>query len=170
VRVGHLVTKVDRSDEAHFPAEQPPEEKEARLSCADAHPDGPGDPQGPSGQRQGKAVGVGPAAMVMRPRALASRRDFDRVLHAHVRARRDGIIVSVAPAPGGHEHVGLIARANRAVVRNRIKRRLRAALLRCEARGVDAVVTAEESVATVAFDELVRDLQSALDGARRRVV
>jgi ribonuclease P protein component len=107
--------------------------------------------------------------MVMRPRTLRSRRDFDRVLRAGARARRDGITVSAMAARRGSERVGLVARGHSAVERNRIKRRLRAACLRCQAHGLDAVVMGDATVGTMPFQGLVATLQDALDGARRRI-
>ena len=100
-------------------------------------------------------------------RTLASRRDFDHVWRNGRRARRNGILVSALPTAPDAGRVGLIARAQGAVVRNRIKRRLRAALMECEAAGMDAVVSGQESVANMPFDELVDALRASLEGARR---
>jgi ribonuclease P protein component len=105
----------------------------------------------------------------MELRTLGSRRDFDHVWRTGHRARRNGILVSAVPASTDAGRVGLIARAPGAVVRNRIKRRLRAALMECDAAGMDAVVSADESVANMRFDELLRALQASLERARREM-
>lgn len=57
----------------------------------------------------------------------------------------------------------------RAVLRNRARRRLRAAFARCpEAVGYDVVVRADQRAARAPFEELVRDLCDAVaEGARR---
>jgi ribonuclease P protein component len=167
--VGHFATKVDRSDEAHFPAKRSQEETEARLPRSDANARGTGDSKSPACQGTDEAVGLSRRRMVMRPRTLPSRRDFERVLRAGARARRDGITVSAMAARRGSERVGMVARGHSAVERNRIKRRLRAALLRCHTHGLDAVVMADATAATLPFERLVAALQDALDGARRRI-
>jgi ribonuclease P protein component len=105
----------------------------------------------------------------MRPRTLASRRDFDRVWRNGVRARRNGVVAAVAPAALETERVGLIARANTAVARNRIKRRLRSALDQCEIAGMDTVVSGDETVVAMSFENLVSAVRSALVRARREL-
>jgi ribonuclease P protein component len=105
----------------------------------------------------------------MRAKTLASRRDFDRVWRKGVRARSNGVVAAVAPAELGKGRVGLIARANTAVDRNRIKRRLRSALNRCETAGMDTVVSGDESVVAMTFENLVSAVRSALVRARREL-
>jgi ribonuclease P protein component len=73
----------------------------------------------------------------------------------------------VVPTTDGKERLGLIARAERAVDRNRIKRRLRSAYDRCEVGGIDAVVTGDNSVAKMPFDTLVETVGGAVQTARR---
>lgn len=60
--------------------------------------------------------------------------------------------------------VGLVVRApNRAVVRNRIKRRLRAAFVACDPEaGYDVVVRADERAKDMSFTELTGRLNQAL--------
>lgn len=55
------------------------------------------------------------------------------------------------------------------MLRNRARRRIRAAFTRCpDVSGVDIVVRADERAAEVPFDHLVRDLCGAVaEGARR---
>lgn len=104
----------------------------------------------------------------MESRTLASRRDFEAVWRAGMRARRDGIVAAVIPAARGSERVGLIARAGSAVVRNRIKRRLRSGFEDCEFRGMDAVVSGDESVARIPYEDLVGHMKDALAAAAGR--
>jgi hypothetical protein len=60
--VGHFATKVDRSDEAHFPAKRSQEETEARLPRSDANARGTRDSESPACQGTDEAVGLRPAA------------------------------------------------------------------------------------------------------------
>lgn len=53
------------------------------------------------------------------------------------------------------------------MVRNRIKRRLREAVLDCEAEaGIDVVISGDGSVAETGFQELVGELRGALAATR----
>ncbi len=66
-----------------------------------------------------------------------------------------------APAPS---RVGLVVRApNRAVVRNRIKRRIRGAFVACGPTvGYDVVIRADERAERMSFTELTDALSTAL--------
>lgn len=101
-------------------------------------------------------------------RPLRSSKDHERVRRAGRRARRDGLTVFVAPAPepAAPARLGLAVRARRAVRRNRVKRRLRAAFGRCAPpAGIDVVVSASGELAEVDFQELVDHLCAALRAA-----
>lgn len=89
--------------------------------------------------------------------SLKNRRDFDRVIASGGRARRGCVQVYVAPAEDG-PRLGLAVRVGPAgsVVRNRVRRRLRAAFERCGVvERVEVVIQADRSAADVAFQELV---------------
>ena len=104
---------------------------------------------------------------------LKTRADFLRVAAGRARAVRPGVIVQAAPQPDPSEpparpRVGYTAsrRVGNAVVRNRAKRRLRAAaaavLPRCGAEGVDYVLIARAGTAARPYAELLGDLEGAL--------
>ena len=99
--------------------------------------------------------------------SLRNRRDFDRVVSSGARARRGCVQVYVAPAAEG-PHLGLVVRVGPAgsVVRNRVRRRLRAAFERCSPPDrVDIVIRTDERAAGMDFQELVDSLCGALSEA-----
>ena len=106
-------------------------------------------------------------------RSLRATREYERLYKEGRRLSLDGLTVYVAPRPdpASPARLGLSVRgrALSAVVRNRIRRRLRAAFLRCQVSGVDVVVRGEAPVATLPFQDLVDRLcggiQRALGGA-----
>ncbi len=110
----------------------------------------------------------------MTPRlSLARSADFRRVYAAGRRARRDGITVWVAPAdqPERPSRLGLAIRASTgtAVVRNRTRRRLRAAYRDYEpAAGYDVVARGDETVTGKNFQEVREHLWAALAAAGLR--
>ena len=98
-----------------------------------------------------------------------NKRDFERVYARGRRARRDGLTVWVAPSdPGGSARLGLAVpgRAGNAVVRNRIRRRIRHAFRATGPTGIDVVVRADAEAASRNFQELTSDLGAALEAAR----
>ncbi len=110
----------------------------------------------------------------MRPdRSLRSTRDYERLYSSGRRLSLDGLTLYVAPRPdrASPARLGLTVKGRSlpAVVRNRIKRRLRAAFDRCGVAGVDVVVRGEQRVASLPFQQLVERLcggiQAALGGA-----
>jgi ribonuclease P protein component len=108
----------------------------------------------------------------MRLARLKRRSDFLRVAARRHRAVRPGLILQAAPRPadepGDAIRVGFTAsrRVGNAVVRNRAKRRLRAAaaeVLTREARDdADYVLIARAAIATRAYGEIVGDLAAAM--------
>jgi len=94
------------------------------------------------------------------------------VLHGNRRAGVNGVVVYALPSQisDGQEEepapsrVGLVVRApNRAVVRNRIKRRIRAAFVACDPEpGNDVVIRADERAESMSFTELTGALNKAL--------
>ncbi len=102
---------------------------------------------------------------------LKTRADFVRVAAERARAVRPGLIVQAAPQPadaGRTLRVGFTAskRVGNAVVRNRAKRRLRAAaasVLPLHGRpGTDYVLIARAGTGERVYAELLADLEAAL--------
>lgn len=104
---------------------------------------------------------------------IRSTEEFRRLYAEGIPTRRGCVTVFVAPSlrPDAPSRLGLAVRTEprRAVLRNRARRRLRAALARCpDVSGVDIVVRADERAARVPFEDLVRDLCGAVaEGAGR---
>ena len=110
-----------------------------------------------------------------RVRPLSGASEFNEVLRNGRRLRRGGVTVVVHRRHGGLPRTGLVVgrRVGGAVVRNRAKRRLRAALREVTLAGAtDYVVIATPVVATAPFEELcgwVRDaISSTLPRASAR--
>lgn len=111
----------------------------------------------------------------VRSRRLSGAAEFNAVLRHGRRVRRGGVTLVARRRDGGLPRVGLVVgrRVGGAVVRNRAKRRLRAALREVTlAEATDYVVIAKPVVATAPFRELcgwVRDaISSTLPRARAR--
>jgi ribonuclease P protein component len=106
---------------------------------------------------------------------LKTRADFLRVAAARRSAARPGVVVQAAPRPGSGEAVRVGFTASRkvgnAVVRNRAKRRLRAAAAEVLARdgrpGTDYVLIARDATAGRPYADLLGDLASALRQVER---
>jgi ribonuclease P protein component len=102
-------------------------------------------------------------------RSLKRSEDFRRVREAGARARRDGLTVFVAPAspgnPGGRAGITVPGAVGSAVVRNRLRRRLRAALQRMDLGRLDVVVRVDPGAAGASYLELETNLTSALSRA-----
>src|SRR5207249_9068214 len=110
---------------------------------------------------------------------LKTRADFLRVAAGRRRAVRSGFILQAAPQPveadcGETVRVGFTAsrKVGNAVVRNRAKRRLRAAAAEVLARdgrpGTDYVLIARAGTGERDYAELVGDLAAALRQIERR--
>lgn len=100
-------------------------------------------------------------------RTIARSNDFRRLYETGRKARRDGVTVFVAPrpAPDLPTRLGLTVprSAGSAVVRNRIKRRLREAMReRGPEAGFDVVIRADRSAVDVEFQELGQHVAGAL--------
>ncbi len=104
---------------------------------------------------------------------LKTRADFLRVAAGRRRAVRAGLLLQAAPQPPGSSggeavRVGFTAsrKVGNAVVRNRAKRRLRAAaaevLVRDGRKGTDYVLIARAGTGERRYSELVGDLAAAL--------
>ena len=159
-------------DQAHFPAQYAPAQAKAWIPSSDAHPSRACDFEEPANQAARAAVGlsVGGAITMGAVRSLKRSEDFRRVRAAGARARRDGLTVFVAPAtpgqPGGRAGITVPGAVGSAVVRNRLRRRLRAALQRTDlGRDRDVVVRVDPTAAGASYRELETNLTSALSRA-----
>ena len=102
--------------------------------------------------------------------------DFERAVRHGARCGRDSLVVHVAgdPVAEGPAVVGFVVskEVGNAVVRNRVKRRLRAVVSQRMdqlPQGARLVVRALSKSAGVDSMVLARDFDSALAGARRRL-
>jgi ribonuclease P protein component len=100
---------------------------------------------------------------------LSGRRQFAAVRAARLSASSGALRVHLAPNRLGQARVGFVIpkAVGGAVVRNRVRRRLRAAVepLRERLVGLDVVVTAGAAVAGQRFAELSADLAACVDRA-----
>jgi ribonuclease P protein component len=147
--------------EADLPAEQPEAQEEARIPWPDAH-----------SRRTRRAQGAtlprarAPLGLIFRIRHRAT---FALLARARV-CRRELVWVRRVPVPAPGPQVGFAVsrRVGNAVTRNRVRRRLRAAL-RDEVEVVRAdsayLVGVTPAAATASFDELRRDLGDCLRAA-----
>jgi len=159
--------------EAHVPTEQPEASQAARLSAAHADPRRPGDNPGQAPEGPRSAVGL-----IGR---ISDRATFDALRRAGRRARRDSVTVvylpdeaPAGPAAGGGVRVAYSVgrRIGTAVARNRVRRRLRAALREVDRDrgGLDAgayLVLAHPGARTVPYTELRHSLGAACHEASR---
>ena len=104
---------------------------------------------------------------------MRSSADFALTVRRGGRAGRTTLVVHCRPGRMGVTHVGfVVARSvGGAVVRNRVKRRLRGVVVdqrEMLPQGVDVVVRALPAAAHASYGELAADLTSALAAAVRR--
>jgi ribonuclease P protein component len=104
---------------------------------------------------------------------LLKRADFDRVYKSGKRHFGAHLTAFFLPRSAGAPRIGLaVGRAlGGAVVRNRIKRRLREAVrlnLHVLASPVDMVINPKKAALTAGFDELSKEVQKALAAAGRQ--
>ena len=147
--------------EAHVPAEQPKAQEAPRLPVPHAKPGRSGGAQGPTPARPHAPVGL-----IWRVRDRAS---FAVLARAERHARGP---VAVRFVPGESEAPPRVAYAvggvGNAVVRNRLRRRLRAAVARAEAdliAGGAYLVSAGREALTMPFDPLVDALTALFRAA-----
>ena len=151
--------------EAHVPAQQPSTQAQARLPVADADTCRSGDHQGPPG-----AGPVAPVRLIWRVRDRATFRALSRA----PRARRGPLTVRAVTGPPGQPPRVAYAvgrTAGSAVARNRLRRRLRAAVH--EERGALVpgtayLVGASPGASELSFAQLRAELREALVRAGRK--
>jgi len=100
------------------------------------------------------------------PQSLSRTSDFRRVSGEGRRSRRNGVgVAALQRGDSAPARIGYAVRRTTgpAVTRNRIKRRLRAAVREVELRaGVDVVMSGDAEVASVDFQVLVEKTAAAL--------
>ena len=100
---------------------------------------------------------MGSVASISRPS------DFRKAFAEGERSGGRGLTIYVRRSGSPDTRLGLVVRAPRAVVRNRVKRRLRAAFRAAgPVGGVDVVMRADDSSAGRDFQEMVATIQEAL--------
>lgn len=160
-------------DEANVPAEHAPPQAQARLPPPDEDAGRQGDPQVAEGEGPSAALRLSSALPPMPSiEALSGRPHFARVHSSGRRCSRDGVTAIVSPRDEGPARLGLsVARsAGKAVVRNKIRRRLREAFRAYEPGPVDVVLIGRGAVATQPFSALEEHVKECLRiaGAPRR--
>lgn len=96
--------------------------------------------------------------------SLRTSAEFDHVLRSGVRSRRGGVTLVVSRRKEGCSRIGLVVgrRLGPAVIRNRVKRRLRAAIHKVGLPdAADCVVIASKGVVDVPFGVLCEWLRQA---------
>jgi ribonuclease P protein component len=177
------VNPIDRSRrrEAHLPAQQARSQASARFPRAHGDRRRPPGAGGAAGKGAQTAVGLSPVAAPVlgtapdspvRLTTLKTRAEFVRVAASRQKAVTPGLILQMAmrPAEAGYRGVRVGFTASRkvgnAVLRNRAKRRLRAAAAHLLARQgqplTDYVLIARQLTASRAFAALLNDLETAL--------
>jgi ribonuclease P protein component len=152
-------------DEANFPAQYTPPEAQTRLSRQDE--DACWQEHLEESARQGSRslVRLDLPTPMRSPRSLSAKSHFRTVFKEGRRARSDGVTVWALAAHGRAEtRLGLAVGTGTggAVVRNRIRRRLRALVRALPLGGVDLIVRADGRAAELSFQELGEHLVAAL--------
>jgi ribonuclease P protein component len=150
--------------EAHVPTEHPTAQEAPRLPVPHAHARRSGRDQGPSPARPHAPLGL--------IRRVRGRATFAALAGAERHARDS---ITVRCIPGGtptppRVAYGVGRAVGGAVARNRVRRRLRAALGECEAQlvpGAAYLVSAGREVLTMPFSQLVDALGQLLRSAGR---
>lgn len=147
--------------EAHLPTEQSPSGQEARVPSSDEHSRRSGNPEGPSGQGPPQAVGL--------IDSLRGRGDFQR-LRAEGRRWSSGPVWCIyrpADDPSSPRVAFAIGRTvGNAVVRNRVRRRLREILRVSSLPAGDFLFGVAPAGAGIAFDQLRNHVVAVLARCR----
>lgn len=157
----------EAASEAHLSAQQPSSSQAPRLPAPHADPSGTGDPA--------DAAPEGPRPAVGLIRRIGDRATFDALRRDGRRARRGAVTVvflAQDARPGTRVAYGVGRRVGSAVVRNRVRRRFRAAVRALDAeRGGLApgayLVTARPEAAAAGYAELEASLGAAYDALQR---
>ncbi len=147
--------------EADLPAQQPEAQEEARIPDPDAHPRGTRGAQVPARSRPGAYLGL---IHHVRGRAL-----FDRLGRAPARRRGPVSVRMLCFGDGPPEVAYAIGRrVGNAVIRNRVRRRLRTAVARQRGLlrpGHAYLVGVSPAAAGASFRELEERLRECLESA-----
>jgi ribonuclease P protein component len=149
--------------EAHIPAEQASTEHPPRLSSPHEHEGGAGDRQHPAPE--------GPRAPLGLIGRVGDRETFDALRREGRRARRGAMTVVHVPGAGDVRFAYSVSRkVGTAVVRNKVRRRLRAAARDLDVRsgGLPTgayLVAVRPEAATSTYAELHRDLARSIAAA-----
>jgi ribonuclease P protein component len=161
-------------DEAHLPALADSSSAYPWLSGADEFPVGSGRAPPPSGQRPQAFGRYDPEqeALTSRQHAfppthrLLKSDEFQRVRRGRCRVRTPTLMVGYLANSVGHLRLGLVVsrKVGNAVVRNRVKRKLREAFrhLSVDTASLDLVVIARPRAVRREFHELASELHSAV--------
>ncbi len=148
--------------EKDLPAQGAPAQASPRIPAPHAHPGGTGGAPFPPEKRP-QASGC----LIATFQPLRTSQDFALVFSHGKRRRVGGITVHCLPGEPDRVRIGLVAgrKVGKAVVRNRVKRRLRAALTELDGvSGGDYVIVATGQVAQATFPTLLGWLRSGLGG------
>jgi ribonuclease P protein component len=149
--------------EAHVPTEHPAAQEAPRVPVPYAHPRRSGDTQGPSPARPQPSVGL-----IGRVRGRAT---FAALARAQRHAQGSITLRCIRGEGTGAPRVayGVGRRTGGAVARNRVRRRLRAAVRACAAQlapGATYLVSAGPEAVKMSFTELVETLGGLFEAAR----
>lgn len=108
--------------------------------------------------------------MLPRQQRLRRRKDFMACYQEGKSYARGSLVLYLRPQPGGCRFGFVVGKKiGKAVVRNRVKRRLRAACRQCLPNlkeGFDAVFVARKGAAQTSYHQLLEEMQSLLRQAK----
>src|SRR5207302_178747 len=158
------------SHQADLPTQEEVPAQDSRLSHAHEHAGRPAGAQGAAAQ--GPQAADAGSHTVTRAQRLTGRKRFHALRSGGVSARGAWVKVTAIHNGGAASRAGIAIRGSTsAVLRNRGRRRLRAALepVLLQHRALDVVVTVSATdAATVAFTSLSDDLETAVTAAQGR--
>jgi ribonuclease P protein component len=157
---------VRTGDQENLPTEQSAPQSQTRISRAHEIALGSRDPQAPSRQGPRAPVGLSDLSHVAPLISVRRRSDFERARREGTRVRSPALTLYVRQRGenGGPSRLGLTVGSScgGAVVRNRIKRRLRAAFVAADVGpGRDVIARGTPATARVSFQELVATMRDA---------